>query len=138
LTTNTLTSRWIAIGALVAAAGVALGAFGAHGLSDALASLGYLGDDAKPRLANFETAVRYQMFHAIAIVIVGILHAQRPRRTWHFAAGAFLAGILLFSGLLYVLAFAGPSWRWLGAVVPIGGVSLIAGWLALAIGACKH
>ena len=136
--TNSAThSRWIAIGALVGAAGVALGAFGAHGLSDALGNLGYEQDEVVRRLVNFETAVRYQLVHALAIALVGVMHAQRPRRTWRAAASAFLVGVLLFSGLLYVLTFAGPNWKWLGAIVPIGGVSLIIGWLVLAIGACK-
>jgi len=100
--------------------------------------MGHEGDDLARRVANFETAVRYQMYHALAIALVGLMHAQRPRKTWRFAASAFLFGVLLFSGLLYVLTFAGPSWKWLGAVVPLGGVSLIVGWLALAIGACKN
>ena len=129
--------RWIAIGALMGAAGVALGAFGAHGLSDALTGLGYEGTDLIRRAANFETAVRYQIYHAITLVLVGMLLGQRPTRALHFAAGAILVGVILFSGLLYVLAFAGPSWKWLGAVVPLGGASLIVGWLALAVGAYK-
>jgi len=129
--------RWIAVGALVGAAGVALGAFGAHGLSDALAKLGHAGDDLTRRLANFETAVRYQMFHALALVLTGVLLQQRSTRAWQAAAWLFLAGVVLFSGLLYVLVFTGPAWNWFGAVVPIGGVSLIAGWLALAIGALR-
>jgi uncharacterized membrane protein YgdD (TMEM256/DUF423 family) len=139
-TSSTVTTRkssWLAVAALLAAAGVALGAFGAHGLSEALANMGYEADELARRLANYETAVRYQMYHAIALAIVGLLHRERPRRTWHFAAAAFLLGILLFSGLLYVLVFTGPNFRWLGAVVPLGGVSLIIGWLALAVGACK-
>jgi uncharacterized membrane protein YgdD (TMEM256/DUF423 family) len=130
-------SQWLAVGALLGAAGVTLGAFGAHGLSDMLANLGYEGADLDRRMANFETAVRYQMVHAVAIALVGVLRMQRPRRTWNVAAWAFLVGIVLFSGLLYVLSLAGPNWRWLGAVVPLGGVSLIAGWLVLAVGACK-
>jgi uncharacterized membrane protein YgdD (TMEM256/DUF423 family) len=130
-------STWLAVGALIGASGVALGAFGAHGLAEALANMGYETDEVARRLANFETAVRYQMHHAIALAIVGLLHRERPRKTWHFAAAAFLLGILLFSGLLYVLTFTGPNFRRLGAVVPLGGVSLIVGWLALAVGACK-
>jgi uncharacterized membrane protein YgdD (TMEM256/DUF423 family) len=136
--TNAAThSRWIGVGALLGAVGVALGAFGAHGLSESIANMGYAGEDLARRLANFETAVRYQMYHALAIALVGVLHAHRPRKTWRFAASAFLLGVLLFSGLLYVLTFAGPNWKWLGAVVPLGGLSLIVGWLVLSIGACQ-
>jgi uncharacterized membrane protein YgdD (TMEM256/DUF423 family) len=128
------TGRWIAVGALLGAAGVALGAFGAHGLEDALQNLGHEGDELARRLENYETGVRYHLVHAPAIVVVGVLSLQRPRKIWHASAAAFLAGIMLFSGLLYVLAFTGPAWKWLGAVVPLGGLSLIAGWLALAAG----
>lgn len=130
--------RWIAVGALLGAAGVALGAFGAHGLEEALRQHGYDGADLARRLDIFETAVRYHLVHAIAVVVVGVLSLQHPRKTWHAAAAAFLAGVVLFSGLLYVLTFTGPAWKWLGAVVPLGGLSLIAGWLALAVGACKR
>lgn len=133
-----IASRWIAIGAVLGAIGVGLGAFGAHGLESRLAGLGYTGDDLARRLANHETAVRYQMWHALAIVLVGLALAQRPTAWWHASASAFLAGILLFSGLLYVLVVAGPSWRWLGAVVPIGGLSLIAGWVLLATGTLRQ
>ena len=91
------------------------------------------------RLAIFETAVRYQMFHAIALI------ANRPRtpaarysRAWRFAAWAFLVGIILFCGSLKVLTFAGPKWNWLGAIVPFGGASMIVGWLALGICALEE
>ena len=131
-------NRWIAIGALLGAAGVALGAFGAHGLEGRLTSLGYTGDDLARRLANHETAVRYQMWHALAIVLVGVVLGTRPSQWWNAAGGAFLAGVIIFSGLLYVLVVAGPSWRWLGGVVPIGGLSLIAGLVLMAVGALRQ
>jgi uncharacterized membrane protein YgdD (TMEM256/DUF423 family) len=132
-----LSQRWIAIGALVGAIGVALGAFGAHGLSDFLAGRGYAGDDLIRRLQNFDTAVHYQMLHAVALVITGLALQQRATPWWRFAAWAFLVGVLLFSGLLKVLVVAGPSWKWLGAVVPFGGLAMITGWVALAIGALR-
>lgn len=131
-------SRWIALGALLGAVGVALGAFGAHGLEGRLAGLGYSGDDLTRRIANHETAVRYQMWHALAIVLVGLALTTRQSQWWAAAGGTFFAGVLIFSGLLYVLVLAGPNWRWLGAVVPIGGLSLIAGWVLLAIGAMRN
>lgn len=131
-------SRWIAIGAVLGALGVALGAYGAHGLEKQLAAWGYAGDDLTKRLANHETAVRYQMWHALAIVLVGVALSTRSTPWWQAAAGAMLLGVLIFSGLLYALVLTGPSWRWLGAVVPIGGLSLIVGWTLLAIGAWRN
>jgi uncharacterized membrane protein YgdD (TMEM256/DUF423 family) len=129
---------WIAVGALLGAIGVGLGAYGAHGLSEFLGRLGYEGDDLHHRVAIFETAVRYQMMHAIALVLTGLLLNHRDCKCWHLAACSFLAGVLIFSGLLKVLTFAGPSWRWLGAIVPIGGVLLIVGWVAMAVGAIRR
>jgi uncharacterized membrane protein YgdD (TMEM256/DUF423 family) len=130
-------ARWIAVGALLGALGVALGAYGAHGLEKQLAAWGYAGEDLAKRVANHETAVRYQMWHALAIVLVGVALSNRPSPWWQAAGAAFLVGVLIFSGLLYVLVASGPDWRWLGAVVPIGGLSLIAGWLLLAVGALR-
>jgi uncharacterized membrane protein YgdD (TMEM256/DUF423 family) len=89
------------------------------------------------RLANFETAARYQMYHALALVLIGLLLYERPSRAWNVAAMLFLAGVALFSGLLYVLVFTGPAWKWLGAVVPFGGLSLVVAWLALAVGSLR-
>jgi uncharacterized membrane protein YgdD (TMEM256/DUF423 family) len=130
--------RWIAVGAIVGALGVAIGAFGAHGLPGFLTAHGYEGDDLARRIANHETAVRYQMWHALAIVFTGLALAGRQSAWWNAAGWAFLAGVLIFSGLLYVLVLAGPEWRWLGKIVPIGGVSLIIGWVLLAIGALRQ
>jgi uncharacterized membrane protein YgdD (TMEM256/DUF423 family) len=130
-------NRWIIAGALAGAAGVAFGAFGAHGRSENLAKLGYEGADVTRRLDIFETAARYQMYHALALVLLGLLLDRRPSRAWQIAGAAFVAGILLFSGLLYVLTFAGSNWSWLGAIVPLGGVAFIIGWLALAVGAFR-
>jgi uncharacterized membrane protein YgdD (TMEM256/DUF423 family) len=136
---TSISRRWIAIGALIGAIGVGLGAFGAHGLSEFLETkLNYSGDDLQRRLANFETAVRYQMLHAIALVLVGLALAQRDTGWWRLAAWAFLAGILLFCGLLKVLTIAPPEWKWLGAIVPVGGVALIAGWVMFAGGALRR
>jgi uncharacterized membrane protein YgdD (TMEM256/DUF423 family) len=78
------------------------------------------------------------MLHAIALVLTGLALAHRPNGAWRFAAWAFLIGIVLFSGLLKVLTFTGPSWNWLGAVVPVGGLSMIVGWIALAVGAFRR
>ena len=121
----------------MAAAGVALGAYGAHGLDKHLAARAYEGDELAHRLANYETAVRYQMWHAIALVVVGLALANHASPWWQAAAWAILFGVLIFSGLLYALIFTGPEWRWLGAVVPLGGLSLITGWVLVAIGALR-
>lgn len=134
---NNIARLWIATGALLGALGVGLGAFGAHGLGDFLARLGYEGDDLHHRIAIFETAVRYQMMHAIAIVLTALLLNQHDCKCWRLAAWSFLLGVVVFSGLLKVLTFAGPDWRWLGAIVPIGGVLMIVGWVALAVGAIR-
>lgn len=103
------------VGAVLAAAGVALGAFGAHGLRDAL------GPDM---LANWETGVRYHLYAALALMAVGARPEQR-RAPWFLLSGA-----LVFAGSLYVMALTGA--RWLGAVTPIGGVLLIVGLLVAA------
>jgi uncharacterized membrane protein YgdD (TMEM256/DUF423 family) len=135
---SSLSRRWIAIGALLGAIGVALGAYGAHGLSDLLEKkLGHAGDDLHHRLAIFETAVRYQMLHALALVSIGLALQQKETPWWRFAAWAFLLGVIIFCGLLKVLTFADPKWNWLGAIVPFGGLTMILGWLALALGALK-
>jgi uncharacterized membrane protein YgdD (TMEM256/DUF423 family) len=134
---TSLAQRWIAIGALIGAVGVGLGAFGAHGLPGFLERQGYTGDDLTRRLEIFDTAIRYQLIHALALVLTGVALDRKPTSWWRLAAWSFLIGVVLFSGLLKLLTFAGPSWNRLGAIVPLGGVSMIAGWLALTIGAIR-
>jgi len=109
------------LGALFAALGVGLGAFGAHALRAALPA-----ED----LATFEIGVRYQMYHALALIAVAWASTEWPSSALTIAGWAFVAGIVIFSGSLYVLVLSGQ--RWLGAVTPIGGVSLIVGWVRLA------
>lgn len=109
----------IRVGALFGALAVLFGAFGAHTLQGRL-------DDRS--LQTFEVAVRHQAYHALALVLCGILAAQGRDVRW--AARAFVGGIAIFSGSLYVLVLAGA--KWLGAVTPVGGVLLVAGWLLLA------
>jgi uncharacterized membrane protein YgdD (TMEM256/DUF423 family) len=104
--------------------GVALGAFGAHALKATL---------PPDMLAVFETGVRYQMYHVFALVAAAWAWARWPRRIFAVAGGLFIAGILLFSGSLYLLAFTGL--RALGAITPLGGLAFLAGWLCLAWGA---
>lgn len=114
----------VLIGALCGFLGVAGGAFGAHALKAIL----------QPDLLQvFEVGIRYQLYHALALVALGILARQAPLRSFELAARAFVVGILLFSGSLYVLALTGV--RWVGALTPVGGVALLAGWAWLAWGA---
>jgi len=108
---------FLRIGAAFGLIGVAAGAFGAHALRGRL---------TPADLAIFETAVRYQMIHALALLAVGIAAARWPERGWTLAAWAFTAGVLVFSGTLYLLALTGIGW--LGAITPIGGLCLMAGW----------
>lgn len=143
---------WIVIGGVLAALGVAAGAFGAHGLRGKLERENKLAlEQATPgestaestgagpaevvarnqrRLETFEVAVRYQMYHAVGVVLVGLigLHARGP---WLNVAGwLFVAGIVIFSGMLYGWVLL--QIRALAMIVPIGGVAFILGWLALA------
>ena len=111
---------WLGTGALFAALGVAAGAFGAHGLRAIL---------AEPLLLIYETAVRYQMYHALALV------GRLPPRAITVSGSLFTLGILLFSGSLYLLVLTGT--RPLGILTPIGGSCFIAGWLWLAVSAWR-
>ncbi len=120
-----MTERWkggadrviFAFGAGLAGLGVALGAFGAHALR------ARIPDDL---LATFETGVRYQMYHALGLLALAWAAGRWPRRRLASAAGLLVVGTLIFSGSLQLLAVTGV--RWLGAVTPVGGVLLIAGW----------
>jgi len=119
-----MSSVWFVVGAVAGGVGVILGAFGAHALKSKV------GVDL---LAVFETGVRYQMYHALALLAVG-LAAQRQPGIWIEAAGwLFVAGIVIFSGSLYLMTFTGA--RWLGAITPFGGLAFILGWIALVMSA---
>ncbi len=117
---------FVAAGALSAALAVAAGAFGAHALADAV---------TPARLGTFETAARYELMHALALVLVGVLLGQRADRRLRWAGGLFLAGTVLFSGSLYLLVLTDTPW--LGAITPLGGVAFISGWLVLAASAWR-
>lgn len=118
--------RWIILGALSAAIAVLTGAFAAHGLRGHLDPAG---------LAIWETASRYQMFHALALVAVGIASQWLRGRILNAAGVCFVLGSLLFCGSLYALVLTGV--RGLGAITPLGGVAFIAGWLCLAWAAIR-
>lgn len=106
---------------------MALGAFAAHALKRSL--------DAE-LLAVFEVGVRYQMYHAFALLAVGWAQTRWPGKVLTASGWLFVAGTVLFSGSLYVLSFSGM--RWLGAITPVGGIALLAGWLCLAWAAWKR
>lgn len=123
-------SFWFAVGAIAAGLGVVIGAFGAHGLPEFLASRG-ISDTAR-LIENFETGVRYHMYHAMGLALLGLAAAYQPHGAFKFAGFLFVFGILVFSGLLYAIALGGP--KWLGAIVPIGGIAMIVAWFLLAWG----
>jgi uncharacterized membrane protein YgdD (TMEM256/DUF423 family) len=123
---------WLFVGALLAAAAVGLGAYRAHGLEQRLVTDGVAADELPKRLENFQTAVHYQMNHALGLLLVGLLVARRPARALQIGGLAFLVGIFLFSGCLYLLAFTGRQIHW--ALIPAGGLSFIVGWLSIAFG----
>jgi uncharacterized membrane protein YgdD (TMEM256/DUF423 family) len=133
-----MTGRWMAIaGALLAAVGVGLGAFGAHGLEDQLRQLGHEASLTK-RLAWFDTAVRYQLYHALGMIVVAALAAGQASGLYRAAAGLFVVGIALFSGSLYAMTFAGDAWKKLGMITPLGGLAFIVGWVLVAVAAWRQ
>jgi uncharacterized membrane protein YgdD (TMEM256/DUF423 family) len=109
---------FLGFGFVLGALAVAAGAFGAHALADRLAPI---------RLATFETAARYQMYHALALVLLGLVAARWPGLGWNGPGILLLGGTFVFSGSLYALALTDA--RWLGAITPLGGVMWIAAWL---------
>ena len=117
---RSLSQRFLVLGAVFAGSAVAAGAFGAHALKNIL-------DVAS--LQVFETATRYQMYHAIGLCIVSWAIDRYPDQRLQLIGWLFTIGILLFSGSLYVVTLGGI--RWLGAVTPIGGFAFLAGWILL-------
>lgn len=114
---------FLILGAVVAGLGVALGAFGAHGLTDRV---------TPERLETFKMGVQYHLIHALALLVVSWAATQWPGWAVHASGYLFLVGIVLFSGSLYVLVLTDTSW--LGAITPLGGVAFIVGWGLLAWG----
>ena len=112
---------FFSLGALLAGVAVAAGAFAAHGLRARI---------TPEMLAIFETGARYQMYHALALLAVAWAVARWPSSAAPLAGWFFIAGIVVFSGSLYVLSIMGL--RWLGAITPLGGLAFLAGWAVLA------
>lgn len=117
---------WIVVGAVNAFLSVAAGAFGAHALKARL---------PQDLQVIFETGARYHMYHALALVAVGLLGTVRPSALLESSGWAMLAGIVLFSGSLYALALSGV--RVLGAITPLGGLGFLVGWALLAVAAWR-
>ena len=119
-------ARWfVLIGALLGGLSVAAGAFGAHALAASL---------TEKALSTFETGARYQMYHALGLIAVGLtLFATEGSGLLAAAGYCFIVGTVLFSGSLYVLSLSGV--KILGAIAPIGGTAYLAGWVCLAIAA---
>ncbi|MGK0381668.1 MAG: uncharacterized membrane protein YgdD (TMEM256/DUF423 family) [Flavobacteriales bacterium] len=105
---------------------VVLGAFAAHGLKSKL---------SETLLNTFQTGVQYQMYHSIALILLAILYRQVPQSLLFYSAGFMFAGIILFSGSLYMLALT--QLKWFGPITPIGGVCFIVGWALLIAAALK-
>lgn len=133
---------WLLLGSVLAGLAVAAGAFAAHGLD------GYFvekyGSETKQvagremlrsekYVHDFKTGAEYQMYHSLALLVVGLLAAQRPSASLNVAGWAFVLGIVLFSGSLYVLTITGVT-KW-GMVTPLGGVAFLIGWATLAVAA---
>ena len=120
---------FLKIAAILGAISVAAGAFGAHGLKQVLSD---------KQLATFETAVRYQFYHVFALIAVGLLIIEFPNSYLLWSGRLFCFGIFIFSGSLYLMtlleAMGQQGFKWLGAITPIGGLCLIAGWVAMAFG----
>lgn len=111
------------LGASLMALAVMLGAFGSHGLQDRLSD---------SMLDIFQTGVQYHFYHALGLILVGLIATQLPDSSWIKWSGWLMCiGIVIFSGSLYILATTGISW--LGAVTPIGGTAFIAAWILLAV-----
>jgi uncharacterized membrane protein YgdD (TMEM256/DUF423 family) len=122
-------STFIKVAAILGALSVALGAFGAHALRQKV---------SEASLNIFETAVRYQFYHVLALLMLGIIFRDFGNRWLLWSGWLFIAGIILFSGSLYILTYAKavakPNYNWIGAITPVGGLAFIGGWLCILIG----
>ena len=118
-----MSKLFIQSGAILGAIAVSLGAFGAHALKKSL--------EASGRFDTFETAVKYQFYHALALVLIGMLVQNMPAnaKILSYSGYSFLVGVLIFSGSLYAICFTGITK--FGAIAPIGGLALIIGWILL-------
>ncbi len=122
-----ISKHFLIFAAFLGFTGVALGAFGAHGLEATL--------EANDRVSTFETAARYHMYHALALLILAVLTHQNSKRLLQIAGYFLLFGTIIFSGSLYILAIMDIGF--MGAIAPIGGLSLLIGWGLIGYSALK-
>ncbi len=126
--TRTMTAKTVLIIAgILGAISVGISAFGAHGLKDTLSANG--------TLETFDTAVKYQFYHTLALLLLGILMLNLQSNHFNYASICFIIGIVIFSGSLYTLSIT--NIKWLGAITPIGGLAFILGWIFMALGISK-
>lgn len=114
------------LGALSAFIGVAAGAFGTHSLKSRMSA---------EMLSVFEVGVRYQMYHAFALIVAALLQAKQPSSVVTTSGWFFVFGTIFFSGSLYLLSVSGV--RWFGVITPLGGLAFLAGWVCMAWGVCR-
>jgi len=122
-----MNKTFLIIGAVLMAFGVGLGAFGAHALKQKL---------SVEMMAVYKTAVEYNFYHALGLILIGILYQLYPSKMVMASGWVVFLGVILFSGSLYFLSITGI--KWIGAITPIGGVAFIAGWVLLVIGIIKY
>ena len=125
-------THWMLIGALLAAGAVALGAYHAHGLQGWLEKQSIAADEVTHRLDNAAIAVRYQMYHALGLIVFGLSMLRSPSKLSQTASTLLLLGTIMFSGGLILFVFTGTFLHW--SIVPLGGLLLILGWLTAGIG----
>ena len=128
-----MNKTYLVIAAFLGAVSVILGAFGAHGLKSRMNG---------ETFDIFETAVKYQFYHVFALLAVSIAYQYLPGNLLNWSGRCFVAGIVLFSGSLYLLSYfkmlGNQQMNWLGAITPFGGLCFIAGWLLMGFAAIKH
>lgn len=124
---------FLQIGTVLGALSVALGAFGAHALKRMV---------SESAVNIFETGVRYQFYHVFALVITAILYREFSNKWMLWSGNLFIAGIILFSGSLYILTYlkaaVRPGFDWVGAITPVGGLAFIAGWICMLVAILKQ
>jgi uncharacterized membrane protein YgdD (TMEM256/DUF423 family) len=126
-TKNSIMTKTILLtAAVLLALAVAIGAFGAHGLKAHL---------SEALLQTWKTGVEYHFYHALGLLLIGVLSVSMPSNFLNWSSIFLFAGIILFSGSLYILSITGI--RWLGAITPLGGISFILGWVLLAVAVIK-
>lgn len=122
-----MTKTILTLASVLLALAVAIGAFGAHGLKS------HISEDM---MQTYKTGVEYHFYHALGLLLIGVLSVSVPSSLLNWSAILLIAGIILFSGSLYVLAITGI--KWLGAITPLGGLSFIAGWILLMLAVWKN